>query len=656
MSSGFAETCIHHNIGSYGTNTYMVTSLIGVLVVTFVFILAILVFIPAWLKRLARRNVRGRRELVKTMRMLDPAMASTENSLMRFSQTQSQRYRRRRNHALAELKTAQAARRGAGRKLQDLEFITVPDEGRPISFFLTYPEYLVSIPSATFGLWRAQRMLGEAQGHLEAAQVSVEALLAMPDNIKQLHSKLEQQLQTLENALAAERQAGIQALADLETRLQILKNEFSNLQTQTNGAPGEPAQNDLLALELERFEAQLKLMHEDVRTLNESRLACDEKLQAAQQAFKQMPLQQHKPAVPAELRPIFDSARGWLRTAVSCRQQRDFIKATAMVDLGQQLIGLTNDLYQVHQGLQTLRAEQSHSLHSEAILGLDQQYRQILTELTEQLQQAGIDSVQIPPLVNALARYQTQIKQIYGQATHTQKNLDADRQNSQKAAAKANKRLSQSWQNLQKVVRLEPEDAWRQAYTSLQNQYESAQNETVTLQRYTSDAAALAQQIEDLREALVDEYRLLRDYLRDVPALQSQAQNMAGKWACLQNLAGRLNVLAGEIKEKGELALHANTINVVDAALEDVSQLQEQMQHGLNQLQVESERLEQSVDNISYATQLVLDGSGAVRPDLQSSLDLIQRYYQQALGTEECTEAIRVMAKAEDLANQMALH
>ena len=154
---------------------------------------------------------------------------------------------------------------------------------------------------------------------------------------------------------------------------------------------------------------------------------------------------------------------------------------------------------------------------------------------------------------------------------------------------------------------------------------------------------------------MVEEFRLLRNYLKEVPGLVSIGSNLAGDWHCLLSQVKRLEQLTTAVQEKGTLTLQANHINIVDAALEDISQLQIQIQQLLDYLRVESEQMQQRVDNISYATQTVIDPQGNVPPEYQSNMDLIGRYYQHAMNSDNCNETNDALVKAENLANQMIL-
>ncbi len=633
----------------------MQTSFIGVLVVTVVFIFAILVLIPAWLKHLAQGNIQLRHQVVTQLRTLDPVLTTAVYNLNRFSQTQSTRYRQQRDQAETNLQAAQTKRETVGEKLKTLQFVNLPQEGWPISFFLTYPEHFVSVPTTRIELRRCERLLSAASDDLQKTETALQALDLLPTNLQQLYQQLKDKLNAIRLELATERKAGITQLTDLESRWQQQQQALAELVEQVNQAENEPGRNDALAAELERVERQMQVLTDDVKSLQTERLACDQKLNAARTAFQQMPINtQPTPASP-DSKPALDAIQSWLQTAVSMRQQREFVKANTLSDLCLQLIPLVTDLYVMHRSLFALRSSQEETLRGVEINKMDQQYKLILTDLNMQLERTGTDVAYVPQLVTAVASYQTQLKKLQKELSQSQKNIQSDQQQWLREAQKANKKLNQTWQNLQKVCTLAEDDAWYLAYTGLQQQYEAVQTNTTALKEYVDDATKLAEQIEELRQALVEEFRLLRNYLKEVPNLVNIGTDLAGDWHCLLSQASRLEQLTTAVQEKGTMTLQANHINIVDAALEDISQLQIQIQQLLDYLRTESEQMQQTVENISYFTQTLLDPQGNVPVEYQNKMDLIGRYYQQAMNSDNCNETNEALAKAENLASQMTL-
>lgn len=634
----------------------MQTSFIGVVVVTIIFILAILVLIPAWLKHMAQRNIQRRRQIVTNLRSLDPAMATAVYNLDRFNTTQSTRYRQQHNQATSNLQAAQKKRDAVGENLKTLQFVQPPAEGWPISYFLAYPEHFVSIPTTRFALRRCEKLLATATEDLHKTQTALQMLDALPDNVQQLYQQLKDKLNAIRLELATERKAGIVQLADLETRWQQMQQALADLAEQVTQAESAPDRNDALAAELERVERQMQVLSDDVNAVHSSRLACDQKLNAAQTALQQMPANTAQTPISLDLKHVLEAIQTWLQTAVSARQQRDFGKTNMLSELCLQLIPLTNDLDAVQKKLFALRSSQEQLLRGEEINKIDQQYKLILTDLTMQLERAGTDVAYVPQLVTAVATYQTQVRQIQKQLDQSQKNIQSDQQQWVREAQKANKKLNQAWQNLQKVCTLAVDDAWHQAYAVLQQQFTAIQTNTAALKEYVEDATKLAEQIDELRQALIEEFRLLRNYLKEVPGLASLGAELAGDWHCLLLQTRRLEQLTTAVQEKGTLILQANHINIVDAGLEDISQLQIQIQQLLDYLRVESDQMQQIAEHISYATQSVLDPQGNVPPEYQNNMDLIGRYYQQALRAENCAETNDALTKAQNQANQMTPH
>ncbi|MCA9952295.1 MAG: hypothetical protein KDE48_21745 [Anaerolineales bacterium] len=633
----------------------MQTSFIGVLVVTIVFIVAILVIIPAWLKHLAQRNIQRRRQIVAQLRMLDPALTTAVYNLNRFSQTQSTRYRQQRSQAETNLQAAQTKRESIGEKLKTLQFVQLPDAGWPISFLLTYPEHFVTIPSTRLELRRCERLLSSATEDLQKTQTALQALDLLPINLQQLYQQLKDRLNAIRLELATERKAGITQLADLESRWQQQQQALAELVEQVTQAESAPDRNDALAAELERVERQMQVLADDVKTLQTERLACDQKLNLARSAFQQIPINTQPTAVSPDLKQAIEAIQTWLQTAVSARQQREFVKVTALSNLCLQLVPLVTSLDVIQKSLFTLRSSQEETLRGTEIAKMDQQYQLIMTDLNMQLERTGTDVAYVPQLATAVASYQIQVQQLQKELDQSQKHIQSDQQQWLREAQKADKKLNQTWQNLQKVCTLAQDDAWFLAYAGLQQQFAAIQTNTTALKEYVEDAAKLAEQIDELRQALVEEFRLLRNYLKEVPGLVSIGSNLAGDWHCLLSQVKRLEQLTTAVQEKGTLTLQANHINIVDAALEDISQLQIQIQQLLDYLRVESEQMQQRVDNISYATQTVIDPQGNVPPEYQSNMDLIGRYYQHAMNSDNCNETNDALVKAENLANQMIL-
>lgn len=635
----------------------MVTSFLALLLITFFFILVILVIIPAFLKWLAGRNIRIRHQVIRRLRTLDPQHELARDAILPYTASQSKRYRDLHSQAHVHLQEVTKIRQQFAEKINASEFPRVPDEGWPISYFLAYPQHMVKIPNASIILWQGNRLLNKAQKSLTQARQELDMLQEMPQSIQQYYEELvKERLPALQKQLAAERQAGITSLSDLETRAQQLVREAESLAQDLQGSVAAPSPNDQLALKLEGIEHKLQILTAEVEAIHKERLICDQKLIAVQQAFSEMPLQgQAEVAAPA-LVQLVTQINNLLQSAATARAQRNFQQANNITAVVEQLIPLTNLLDQMERVLRPLHQQQANSLQATAI---NEQY-QAVQLIIQDVQTATNDFVTNPAssagITALLTGYQEKAQKQQGQLKQLQKKLTTDHKQVAREADKARKEMEAAWRTLQKVIRLADDDEWHQAYLQRQQQFVFTKDKTVPLQQAINDAQALKTELISLRTNLAEDFEQLRDYLRQVPKLEKDAVVLAGQWTCLVPQVDDLREDLAVIQRRGQEALAADHINVAHTALDDVSAFSQHVQQIFAFLQEQGDQLDRIVDNISYALQLTIDDEGNVPPDLQHSKNSVDRLYQQAISAVTVDAALAALQQAETLAQQMTLN
>jgi hypothetical protein len=254
-----------------------------------------------------------------------------------------------------------------------------------------------------------------------------------------------------------------------------------------------------------------------------------------------------------------------------------------------------------------------------------------------------------------LSGYQEKAQKQQVQITQLQKKLTTDQKQVTRQAEKAQKEMETAWRTLQKVISLAEEDQWHQVYLQRQQQFVAAKDKPAPLQLAINDAQALTVELQSLRTTLAEDFEQLRAYLREVPVLEKEAAVQAGDWVCLQAQVNTLREDTAVIQQRGQEALAARQIHTAHEALDEVSALSQHVQQIFAYLQEQGDRLDQKVDNISYALQIILDESGNVPPQLQNNKNLVDRSYQQALTAVTLDAALDALQQAENLANQMTL-
>jgi hypothetical protein len=625
--------------------------LIALLVIAIILVLAI-VFIPAYLERLARRNRARRAEYAADAQQLRRESGRRERALAPFAQTHAAVYRQGVEAGEKRLRLLSSRLDNVEDLLDELGCPGISTHYLlPVQHFLLAPGDVGLILADARRLRLARAALDAAAVDVTATQAALDALAALPGQLAAERAALASRLADVEAAVAREREAGIEALDDLTRQageMRALLADWDRASAPDAGLAaldGGAAALESAAAGLAELEARVAATANDRAVLDQRLRRAVAELDNAQTRIKTGP---GAADAPAQVRPLLRRAAALLNeSAPAHRRRREFAAAGGDVDAAARLIALSRDLTAAERQTRLLEERDDGAGQSEAIAGL----RRELSELFDGVAREGDAPAE------ALAGRAAQARARADALTRQQDEAIAELE---REALAARDRLERAWERSQRLLQLADDDPLARRRARLLDDFAAAQRRPAALEAFRRDVAAFEAVVAPW-VTRVQATRQLIDRLRPrLPELIDRARATAAPWNCLAGHVTIIQQRAADFETAQAQFAAVRHKRAAESLMDELEQIEGDVDERFDQLIDWANQLGFSQDEVGEILNLVA-GQGEWPPDHpfgrkhERALKLIDHHTAQAHAAARYEDASLALRRAVDVANKLAL-
>lgn len=599
---------------------------LAVLVITLFFIVVLVLLLPEGLRLLAQRTNQQRRELEREAGSLGRELQEAANRLRPFRELTALVYQAQYGLTREQLQQAVNGYRQAMARLQALPRIALPAEGLAAPHFLRDPQLYSQVVRNWTWQGRSASELEAAKAALARAHEGMDELAEVPLSLRrQSDTLVADRLERVQAALDAEEAAGIAALGDFNEQRQYLAHEAEALQQLLQRETSAPlSQLDALALALEKVDAAVAALEADVAAIQEARLALDKRRREVETARNRVAGAVEGDA-PEAIGALIEEADSLLEEVDHLRPKRAFGGAeTALADaLG--YIQLANALHLATAQMAALAAIADDVPDPEAPLRLQSRLDELL-EGAEELTGA-VESERRPEAVARLRQEADRLQETAGEmvARHRQLTAQLEAQADKAAAG-----LAAAWTRLQSTVAPLPGEMLAQRYQAIQRQRRAAAGRPVLLEHFTGDAAALAQEMEELADYLANSLQWVADVRVELDELLGEAQGIAGEW---RSLMPYFKAMQEETAAIYQIDPATQGLAGAEEALGEMQRRYDRARDNYDGLIAERQRLYKIEERILLTQDAIRAHEDELdEATLERTFELAQNYYAEARG------------------------
>lgn len=629
-------------------------SLLGLLLLTLLFLLILVGLLPEALRWLARRNVAQRQQLIQTVRRLEQDLQTLAQQLDPFHSLQAPQYRRIDDEVTQVLAQVQAHREAMAAP-GALLFPDLGDGRWAVQHFASYPQDAGRILHTLRRLRELQRAAAEGEKMLDAAYQELGRLHEMPQQFRQDIQAILLTLQQVRDRLQQERGAGITAIQPWEETYSHVRRRAVQINQQLQASDAiSLEQADQVGQALDEVEAALAQLNQETQQLQQARLACDEQFHRSSEAFATVEATVDLAHVPEGLRLLLGLIATLHEETTVLRRNAQFPQATALLTDSDTLVGVATAVIAAGQQVQALQPRLADSLAPQAMAALYQQVQRSEDELADQLAQLSREPMTpLPrPLLPRLHSWQTRMQQAQTEATAWEQAEQEAAQRLTRELNQATTELNRAWQSLSRLLPLAEGDTLAKKYHGLQRQRQEAANKPLPLQRLVTAVRELTTDIQTSRDYLQQRYDSLKGVARDYPHFVSRVEQEAAHWRCLQAQVAEIKECAMGMQQVWQKVGKTGWLDETHELLDEVKQLNQHAQGSYAALQQQVHQFEQIIAHIERTIDYVQQMAGEMdNGRIARVLGMIDLQYEEAYQAESYEQALAALRQAETFVN-----
>lgn len=619
-----------------------------------ILVVLVVVFVPIWLERSAKRNRALRLQYAAELEALERDARKLERAITPYARGHSAHFHTAAVAARERVAALDARLAPIGETLDEMRCPQVFDYSLPVFHFLLAPGDGGAILADNRRVGRLRRDLRAATAAATEATAAVEGLAALPDQLAAERAAVAARLDALEGALRAERAAGIEALTGLETdaaRLRRLLAEAAAV-----GPDGALPALDESAGRLEAAEAGATELEPRLAALAEGRARLDERLDRALAELDdaQVAGKAAGPAAadaPPQVAPLLRRAGALLReSAPAHRRRADFLAAAADVTAATRLIAMGRDLTEAARLLRRL-TDRDDGASLTAPIG------QLRRDLAQLLDAAG----DAPPSAAREAALAARAAEARRRAETLAAQQDEQLAALAREATALRERLARAWEASQRQLRLANDDPLARRHARLLADFDAAQRRPDALAEFRAGVdefegvlAPWMTRVEAARHLVVRQRERL-------PHLIDEAIDAAAPWQCLADHVAFIQQRAADFETAQARFAAIHRRREAEALLDELEGIERDVTERFALLTDQAARLrflETDVDQIVALAVSDVDGLPPEHPERikrERALNLIGHHTAQAHAAARYEDASLALSRAADQANRLAL-
>ena len=632
-------------------------SLLTALFVILILLVVLVIFLPAYLERLARRNLAQLNEQAAELHKLDRDGRRVERRLATYAGTRSAAYRQGVAAVGEQVEALSARLDSLSTSLSQVRCPEIFAYLFPVQHFVWRTDHIGVVLADARRLRQTRAALDEANDILGRARARLDGLAALPERLAGERADLAQRLASIETGVNRERSQGIDALDDL-TRDSATTRRLLSQWEQANSPDAALATLDEGALALEQAAAKLAELQGWLADLAQEREAFDERLRRAtteldnaQAIQKSGPQAAH--ALP-QTRPLLLGAAALLNeSAPAHRRRREFAAGGADVAAATRLITLARDLTLADQQARLLDERDDGVTLSEAIGGL----RRELAELLDRLGNETVDGASAladAGLAGRAARLRTRAENLSRRQDEILATLEQE-------AAATRERLDRVWDAGQHLLRLADDDPFARRHARLLNEYEAARRQPAALEQFQKSVADF-ERTWDQWVTRVQATRALIGRLRArLPLLIDEAKAAADPWLCLAYYVIAIQQRAADFETVQAHFGAAHHRREAESLIGQLEAIEQDIESHFAELNERAGRLNYLAADVNQLIALAAENRSDAEPDQadlttwERAMRVIDHHVRAAHAAQHYEDASVALMRATGAANDLAL-
>ncbi|MBP8947880.1 MAG: hypothetical protein KBG73_03505 [Candidatus Promineofilum sp.] len=625
-------------------------SLLSVFLVILIILLLLIIFIPAWLERRSRANVRQRDALGAELQSRVREARTLERTLIPYARGRSAHFIAGTDAARERLATLPPQFAAAQATLDTLRCPTVHNYLLPVQHFVLIPRDVGAILSDTRRVSRLRGQLRRIAHDSAAAAAALAELTGLPAALAGEGRAVAGLLDEVETTLRAERAAGIEQLDDLSGELDRLRGLLARQQA-TAGGP--PAALDEGAAALEEAATGAAALVAQSAELAAARARLDERLQRAADELDdaQVGIKSGPEAAPPATRPPLRRAAALLNeSAAEHRRRRDFAAAEADAAAALRLVALARDAAAAAE-LGRLLADRDDGLSLAApIADLGRELTELFDGLEERLGSAAREAA----LVARAAELRRRAETLVARQDEVIAGLERE-------TAAAQERLARGWEAARQLLPLAADDPLARRHAALLAAADGARRHPAALEAFRRDVAEFEAELAPWVTRLQAGRRRVATLRAGLPETIDAALVTAGPWACLAPHVAFIQQRAADFETTQAHFAAARRRREANPLLDELESIERDVAERHALLNEQAARLHYLESDVLQIMTLAaadadeLPPDDPARPKRERALSLIDHHAAQAHSAARYEDASLALSRAADLANRLAV-
>lgn len=632
-----------------------VESLFLTLLVVTIFLLIVLILIPAGLETLARRNRQQRAAARNHSRRLTREISRLDLALRPYVNMRSAAYLTVTTAAADSLEEMEARLDAADAVIADMACPRIDDKTLlPLSHFVKFPEDAGVILADRRRLRVVRAELAAASAAADATRAANTTIEGLPAQLAGEQAALAGRLAAVEATVAAERAAGIEHLDDL-TRGAAGVGRLLGEGARQLTDEATPAMLDEGARTLETAAARLAELERRATAAAAERAALDELLRRVgsemDEAAALIKSGPEAADVPPQVRgPLRRAAALLNESAPAHRRRRDFAAAGTAVNEARNLIRLSRDVT-VTERLSRRLAERDDGV------SLRDPIEEVQGELRRLLEFLAREATPEPGQGEAVwagraAQARARAESLVGQQNDVIARLERE-------AAATLERLESGWTAAQRLLRLAPEDPLSRRYVRLRDAYAAAQRRPADLEQFRRDVAAFEGVVGPWLSRVQGTRARIGDLRARLPELIQTAIDTAAPWRSLGADVAFIQQRAIDFETLQANFAAASHRREAETLMDAIEAVERDVDERANDLQLRARRLLEMELEIEQLTGMVLGPEGEIPADypdrarVELALQRIAHHRERARSASHYEDAARALQLAVEQANRL---
>lgn len=632
----------------------MESLIVGSLIIL-IMLLIVVIFVPAYLEHLARRNIVRRDEYSVKARESERDLRRYERVLAPYTRARATIYRERAAHAANQLSTFSEQVTKIDNDVSQLRCPEIYDYLLPAQHFILRPEHVGAIVSDTRRLSGIAAGIARATKSEAGVRAALDTLTTVPEALTSNRLELTERLMMLEAAVNQERTDGIEALDDFSRDGSAIRHLLEEAERANRpGAILADLDGGALALQsagstLTEAESRLAELQREKTALDRRLRRVATELDGLQKASKSGPAATDLP----QIRPLARRAAALLNeSAQGHRRRREFNAAGADVSAAAQLVNFGGDLNTAEMQVRGLAERDDGSSLSEAIAALRHDLDDLLRQLDDGY--SGHSVLGETAMVGRAAQLRTRADTLIRRQDELIATLSRE-------AAATRDNLSRAWEQGQALLRLSEDDPLTRRYARLLNQFEASQGKPAMLEQFRHDAQTFEGIWEQWVRRVQDVHGRIDRLRSGLLGLIDEALSMAEPWNCLTEDVTFIQQRAADFETMRAKFADVRFRREAESIMDQLEAIDVDIDTRFAQLKDRAGRLQFLESDVSQIVTLVNNENADLSPDdpqrarWERTLRLVDHHLRSAHAALLYEDASVALLRAADAANKQAI-